>query len=268
MGRIELPTTDSSVPLSQNSTSNRRRNLALLLLIPLVPLFFLGTGISPALFTSHCSKSSPTYSAAQLADAKCPAQPPALDIGSKWNPLTDELFAQLAATRLSKAVQIPTESYDDLPSNATDPAWDKHYAFSKFLTEEYPKLFIEPLEHEYINTHGHLFTWKGSNPDLAPILLMAHIDTVPVLPATLDQWTYPPFEGKISINGTKDTPGTWIWGRGSSDCKNSLLGIYNAVERLVSEGFEPERTILIANGFDEEVGLSRGAGVLMADWRV
>jgi Gly-Xaa carboxypeptidase len=79
------------------------------------------------------------------------------------------------------------------------------------------------------------------------------MDTVPVLPATLDLWTYPPFEGTITKDASPSTPGTWVWGRGSSDCKNSLLGIYAAIERLVSEGFQPERTILISNGFDEEV---------------
>ena len=42
-------------------------------------------------------------------------------------------------------------------------------------------------------------------------------------------------------------------GRGVNDCKNSLMGIFGAMERLVTEGFEPERTILVANGFDEEV---------------
>lgn len=230
------------------------------ILLPLLPLLAVITDFELPLpdlpsFVHHCSSSTPVYSAVELAQAKCPKQPPALSVGSNWNPLTDDDFAHLAATRLSKAVQIRTESFDDLPMNASDPLFDKHYKFSEFLEAEYPKLFSDPIRHEYINTHGHLFTWKGSNEDLAPILLMAHIDTVPVLGATLDQWTFPPFEGKISVNATNETPGTWIWGRGSSDCKNSLLGIYNAVERLVDEGFKPERTIMIANGFDEEVRL-------------
>jgi Gly-Xaa carboxypeptidase len=137
----------------------------------------------------------------------------------------------------------------------TDPFFNKHYKLSEFIEAEFPKLYTKPLQHEYINTHGHLFTWKGSNSDLKPILLMAHTDTVPVLPATLSQWRYPPFEGSITVNGTEDTPGTWIWGRGSSDCKNSLIGIYEALEKLVDDGFEPERTILVANGFDEEVSI-------------
>ncbi len=184
----------------------------------------------------------------------CPVQPPALDVGSSWDILHDWMYADLAASRLSQAVQIRTESFDDLPTNASDPAWEKHDAFAHFLEVEFPKVY-GATKHESVNSHGHLFTWSGSKPDLQPILLMAHIDTVPVLEDTVGLWTYPPFEGIIAVNGTKTTPGTWIWGRGSSDCKNQVMGIMGSVERLVTEGFKPERTILIAFGFDEEVCL-------------
>ncbi|WVR07064.1 hypothetical protein IAU60_004103 [Kwoniella sp. DSM 27419] len=199
--------------------------------------------------------------AAAVEGAKCPVQPRALNIGEDWDPLGDKAYGELAARRLSKAVQINTVSYDDLPRNASDPAFDKHYAFAHFIENEYTKLYTD-LSHETVNVHGHLFTWEGSNKALKPILLMAHTDTVPVLPATLGQWTYPPFEGTITHDATPDTPGTWLWGRGSSDCKNSLLGIYGAIERLVTEGYQPERTIIVANGFDEEIGGFRGAGQL------
>ncbi|OCF36827.1 Gly-X carboxypeptidase [Kwoniella heveanensis CBS 569] len=205
--------------------------------------------------------STPKYDAATLEGAKCPHQPKALNVGTDWDPLTDKIYGELAAKRLSKAVQINTESYDNFPKNASDPVFDKHYAFAHFIENEYTKLYTD-IKHETVNVHGHLFTWEGSNKSLKPILLMAHIDTVPVLPATLDQWTYPPFEGTVTHDATPETPGTWVWGRGSSDCKNSLLGIYGAVERLITEGFQPERTIIIANGFDEEIGGFRGAGAL------
>ena len=187
-----------------------------------------------------------------------------MDKGSDWNPLTDSKFVELASARMSKVVQINTVSFDGMPMEASDPAFDKHYALSKWLESEYSKLFKSPLKHEYINTHGHLFTWEGSNPKLKPILLMAHTDTVPVLPATVDQWTFEPWSGKIEADVTPDTPGKWIWGRGASDCKNQLLGTFNAIERLVTEGYKPERTILIANGFDEEV--SDPTRVISVEW--
>lgn len=80
---------------------------------------------------------------------------------------------------------------------------------------------------------------------------MAHEDVVPVNPSTLDQWTHPPFSGKIADG--------FVWGRGAADCKNQLMGILNAVEKLIEEGFQPERTILIQFGFDEEIGGVHGA---------
>ena len=231
-------------------------------LLPLIPVF-LTIARDPLGWTT------PTrYSPQALAAVKCPAQPSALNIGHDWNPLHDDTYASLAADRLSRSVQVPTESFDNLPVNASDPAFDKHYAFAHYLEAEFPKLYTEPVKHEIVNVHGHLFTWQGSNPDLQPILLMAHTDTVPVLPATLDQWVYPPFEGIIAQDGTPSTPGTWLWGRGVNDCKNSLMGIFGAMERLVTEGFEPERTILVANGFDEEVSASslivRDLGLIFA----
>ena len=197
----------------------------------------------------------PSYTIADLESSKCPPQPPLISKSSDWNPLHDDVFVELASKRISKAVQINTVSFDGMPTEASDPAFDKHYDFSKWLESEFSKLYKQPMKHEYINTHGHLYTWEGSNPKLKPVLLMAHTDTVPVLPATLDAWTFEPWSGKIEADVLPDTPGKWIWGRGASDCKNQLLGTFNAVERLVTEGYKPERTILIANGFDEEVNL-------------
>lgn len=196
----------------------------------------------------HCAQ----YTAAELDAAKCPAQPPVLNIGNDWDPLGDNAYAELAARRLSQAVQIRTESYDDMPLDPGDERWDKMNAFSHMLETEFPKVY-HALEHRAINTHGHLFEWKGKDDKLQPILLMAHVDTVPVLQDTVKLWRYPPFEGTVTVNGTDDTPGKWIWGRGSSDCKNSVMGIMGSIERLVTEGYTPDRTVVISFGFDEEV---------------
>lgn len=90
---------------------------------------------------------------------------------------------------------------------------------------------------------------SNSTKSPRPILLMAHEDVVPVNNGTLDQWTYPPFSGTIA-----DGPGgKWIWGRGASDTKNTLIGILEAAEKLIAEGISPARPILISFGFDEEV---------------
>ncbi|RCK59098.1 Carboxypeptidase S [Candida viswanathii] len=79
---------------------------------------------------------------------------------------------------------------------------------------------------------------------LKPILLTGHQDTVPVQKDSLDQWTYPPFEGHYD--------GEFIYGRGASDCKNVVIAILETLELLLSKGFEPKRHIIAAFGFDEE----------------
>jgi len=184
----------------------------------------------------------------------CPTQPDPLDVGPSWHPTSSE--RAILARRLSRAVQINTESRDDAPWDPTHPLWDNQRDFSDWLEAEFPSLFRPPIRHEYINTHGHLYTWPGSDLSLKPILLMAHVDTVPVSADTLEEWTFPPYDGHISRDATPDTQGEWIWGRGANDCKNSLLAMYNVIERLIDEGFQPRRTILVANGYDEEVGNS------------
>jgi len=36
-----------------------------------------------------------------------------------------------------------------------------------------------------------------------------------------------------------------------ADCKNTLMGILGAVEKLIAEGFKPERTIILSFGYGE-----------------
>lgn len=266
MGDIRLSDEKHELPLAQTPTPPQsRKNTRSIALLTLFGLFLcISQSSLPApKFWSSCHHrfrhSLTTTDLANLESAKCPAQPRALNVGTDWDPIHDEIYAELAARRLSQAVQHETISYDDFGSiAANDTALDKHYKFADWMYNEYPKVF-NTLKHEVINYHGQLLTWEGSNKALQPIILMAHTDVVPVAEDTLGLWTYPPFEGKVVVNATRDTPGTWIWGRGSSDCKNQLMGILGATERLVSEGFEPERTIIIASGFDEEVsnGLSQ-----------
>lgn len=61
-----------------------------------------------------------------------------------------------------------------------------------YLKATFP-LVHSKLALENINTHGLLYTWKGSDPSLKPSMLMAHQDTVPVNSGTLDDWTHRAF---------------------------------------------------------------------------
>lgn len=167
--------------------------------------------------------------------------------------LNSDVFRNASITRLSGAVQIPTELYDDLGEVGEDKRWEIFYDLAAYLEKTYP-LVHQMLQLDKVNTHGLAYTWLGSDITRQPLLLMAHQDVVPVAHDTLGSWTHPPYSGFYD--------GKLIWGRGSSDCKNSLTGILEAIESLIAAGFKPTRSIVLAFGFDEEISGPRGAGEL------
>ena len=84
---------------------------------------------------------------------------------------------------------------------------------------------------------------------------MAHLDVVPVIEENLTDWKQPPFDGKV-VNDT-------LWGRGAIDDKIGVIGLLEATERLLKEGYKPERTLYLSFGHDEEIGGLKGAKVIV-----
>jgi carboxypeptidase PM20D1 len=150
------------------------------------------------------------------------------------------------ASRLAAAVRFQTISTDD--ANVA-PSGDAFDGLQRWLEASFPLLHAT-LARERVAEHALLYTWPGSDPALEPILLLAHQDVVPV--EGLQRWHHPPFEGAVADG--------YVWGRGAIDDKASLVGICEAVEWLLGQGFRPERSVLLAFGDDEEVGGERGAG--------
>jgi carboxypeptidase PM20D1 len=146
----------------------------------------------------------------------------------------------LVAADLSRAIQFKTVSYQE-PGQFDRQAF---LGLHDFLQQTFPQLH-KTLSHESVADLSLLYIWKGSDPALKPVLLMAHQDVVPVAPGTENRWTEPPFEGRIADG--------YIWGRGALDDKASLVGIMEAVELLLKDGFSPHRTFYLAFGHDEEV---------------
>ncbi|EST06568.1 Peptidase M20 [Kalmanozyma brasiliensis GHG001] len=184
-------------------------------------------------------------------DGLCPQQKP-YDLKDG---LAD-LDRNLLASRLSAAVQIDTTVGDEWPDPDQVPEpWEAFPRFADWLKNEFPRVH-DKLDLEKVHHHGLLYTWKGSDDSLKPLLMMAHQDVVPVNQGTLDQWRHPPFDGFI------DEKTETVWGRGSTDCKAWLVSLLSSVEELLAKEWEPKRTILFSFGFDEESGGKQGAGHL------
>lgn len=167
--------------------------------------------------------------------------------------LSTEAFRNGSIARHSGAVRIPTESFDDMGPIGEDKRWDTRFPFHDYLADTFPRIHAE-LKLEKVNTFGLLYTWEGSDESLKPLVLMAHQDVVPVPQSTVEAWTHGPWSGHFD--------GQFIWGRGSSDCKNQLIAEMEVVEHLLEAGFRPKRTVILSLGFDEEISGREGAGHL------
>lgn len=170
-----------------------------------------------------------------------------------WKHLNSTDFEQASIKRLSGAVQIRTESFDDLGAIGEDSRWDVMYPFAEYLEKTFPRVHSE-MAPEKVNTHGLVYTLEGSDKALKPLLLMAHQDVVPVPDETVSAWTHPPFSGYYD--------GKYVWGRGSSDCKNNLISLMETMELFLAAGYKPKRTVVLSFGFDEEISGRQGAGHL------
>ncbi|AJW46603.1 M20 family peptidase [Ralstonia mannitolilytica] len=156
-----------------------------------------------------------------------------------------------AAAHLAEAVRARTvSSVTDAQLNA-----DQFRQLHAMLQARYPRAHAV-LQRELVGDFALLYTWKGSDPSLKPIMLMAHQDVVPIAPGTEGDWTEPPFAGVV-----KDG---MVWGRGAWDDKGNLISQMEAIELLAAGGFQPRRTIHLAFGADEEVGGDRGARQIAA----
>ena len=163
-----------------------------------------------------------------------------------------------AVLHLSTALRFQTVSHEDA-SEDTPAAWEAQRAW---LVRTYPA-FHANATRELVGAGTLLYTWRGSAPELAPIILMAHQDVVPAATeataGAANPWQVPPFSGELRDGA--------IWGRGAVDDKGSLISLFEALETLSERGFTPKRTIYLVSGHDEEtlgLGAHAAAQVLQA----
>ena len=149
--------------------------------------------------------------------------------------------------RLAGSLRIPTITRE-LATAADSAAFDQLHAY---LRRSFPRVH-QRLSPEVVDRFNLLFTWPGTNPELPPLVLLAHQDVVPVEAGTEADWIRAPFAG--------DTADGFLYGRGALDDKLNLLGQLEAAEQLLAQGYRPPRTVIFAYGYDEERGGSSQGG--------
>jgi carboxypeptidase PM20D1 len=139
--------------------------------------------------------------------------------------------------KLQALVRIRTVSDVDPAQRDEEP----FVAFAEELARQFP-LLHEHLELTEIPGHALLFRWPGASSG-RPVVLMAHIDVVPV-----DEdapWQHPAWDAEV-VDGA-------VWGRGTLDDKGCLVAIAEAVERLLERGTTPAQDVWLSFGSTEEV---------------
>lgn len=156
-----------------------------------------------------------------------------------------------AAIHLGEAIRIKTISYGDtLPVDTTE-----FIKFRSFLEATYPTVHRQ-LPRMIFSEFSYVYTWKGKDTTLQPLVIMAHMDVVPVEAVAEKKWSVPSFSGLIK----EDT----VWGRGAVDDKASAIAIFEAAEQLLKENVQPQQTIYLCFGHDEEIAGKRGAAKIAA----
>jgi acetylornithine deacetylase/succinyl-diaminopimelate desuccinylase-like protein len=90
---------------------------------------------------------------------------------------------------------------------------------------------------------------RGAAP---PLLFYGHVD---VVTTEGQEWTYPPFEGRVADG--------CVWGRGALDMKGGLAVMLAALLRARAEGLVPAGDVLLALVSDEESSGAYGARYLV-----
>ncbi|MDR3573945.1 MAG: M20 family peptidase [Anaerolineaceae bacterium] len=162
-----------------------------------------------------------------------------------------EIEAPVVAEHLSNAIRCETVSQLERNQPNRKALLEMHRSLEKM----YPRLHTS-LKWETVKDYSLLYTWQGQEPEQPAVLLAGHLDVVPADPASLKEWTHPPFSGTVADG--------FVWGRGALDIKEQVITMMEAVEQLLKSGYQPGRTIYLAFGHDEENGGISGAKEISA----
>ena len=148
----------------------------------------------------------------------------------------EDVDRQKAIQHLQALIRCKTVSYRD-KSLEDESAFDQLEALLPTL---FPHV-ARACGFEKLGPRSLLFHWKGQS-DKAPGVLMAHYDVVPVDEAA---WEKPAFDAVIENDV--------LWGRGTLDTKGTFLGVLEAADNLIAQGFTPANDLYLAFAGDEEI---------------
>ncbi|WP_231930280.1 M20/M25/M40 family metallo-hydrolase [Friedmanniella luteola] len=112
-----------------------------------------------------------------------------------------------------------------------------------------PRLLARPDAPERANV---VLRVPGTDPDLAGLVVHAHLDVVPAEPA---DWSVDPFAGVVADG--------FVWGRGAADMKDMAAATLATLLHWGRTGTRPRRDVVVAFVADEE-----DRGELGAEWLV
>jgi succinyl-diaminopimelate desuccinylase len=161
----------------------------------------------------------------------------------------DEAFTE-EVDFLKQLIRIPTVNppgrYEEIAAYLTS------YASKHGITAEVHETPREVCKSAGVDSDARRLSVKtrAGSQGLGPrILLLAHLDTVPV--GSASDWKHDPFGGEIA--------GNRIYGRGALDCKGRIAGYLFAQLTLMNTLEELPFEICVAATADEEIGGHTGA---------
>ena len=98
-----------------------------------------------------------------------------------------------AVDRLVAAIRIPSVS----PADSAQRDSAAFRAMHAHLVRSFPRVHAT-MRRDVVGKDALLYTWVGTDSTLPPIVLMGHLDVVPVEPGTETRWTHPPFSGALT----------------------------------------------------------------------
>ncbi|MGQ9466279.1 MAG: M20/M25/M40 family metallo-hydrolase [Anaerolineae bacterium] len=154
----------------------------------------------------------------------------------QWTDITAETIRHLQAL-----IRIPTVN----PPGNEKPAAD-------YLAEVLAAEGYDPVVLESAPGRGNVVARYRGRGETPPLLLLSHLDVVPVEP---EKWDHDPFGGEIADG--------FIWGRGALDMKFATAMQLTVMLMLARERPPLARDVIFAATADEEAGGVYGIGYLI-----